>query len=231
MRGRCAARADFWETSRPDLDARLLQGITSIPIRMQKVRSTNYKSVGKNLLRGYVGTATNRISKGLRDDQRGPIVIAKNQISMSLLSRRRRRSTSCDPENYGRKGTLAASGQLTAAPPRSKRVGALFVAPQADFRIWLQHLLTLAARQALPTTFSSGDYVRTGGLMSYGADQIDSYRQAGVYAGRILKGEKPTDLPVMLPSKFEFTINLKTAKTLGLEIPPGVIAIADEVIE
>jgi putative ABC transport system substrate-binding protein len=105
------------------------------------------------------------------------------------------------------------------------------VAPQADFRIWLQHLLTLAARQALPTTFSSGDYVRTGGLMSYGTDQIDSYRQAGVYAGRILKGEKPTDLPVMLPSKFEFTINLKTAKTLGLETPPGVIAIADEVIE
>jgi hypothetical protein len=114
-------------------------------ISLQKVRSTNYKSVGKNLLRGYVGawrTATNRISKGLRDDERGPIVIAKNQISMSLLSRRRRRSTSCDPENYGTKGTLAASGQLTAAPPRSKRVGALFVAPQADFRIWL---LTLAA--------------------------------------------------------------------------------------
>src|SRR5215471_8458239 len=94
-------------------------------ISLQKVRSTNYKSVGKNLLRGYVGawrTATNRISKGLRDDERGPIVIAKNQISMSLLSRRRRRSRSCDPENYGRKGTLAASGQLTAAPPRSMAV-------------------------------------------------------------------------------------------------------------
>jgi putative ABC transport system substrate-binding protein len=112
-----------------------------------------------------------------------------------------------------------------------QRVGALFVAPQADFRVWLQHLLSLAARHALPTSFSSSDFVRAGGLMSYGPDQMDSYRQAGIYAGRILKGEKPADLPVVLPSKFEFVINRRTAAGLALAIPPTVLALADEVIE
>jgi len=112
-----------------------------------------------------------------------------------------------------------------------QRVGALFIAPQADFRIWLQHLLTLAARHVLPTSFSSSDLVRAGGLMSYGPDQMASYRQAGIYAGRILKGEKPADLPVMLASKFEFVVNLKTAKGLGVTIPPTLLALTNEVIE
>ena len=118
-----------------------------------------------------------------------------------------------------------------AAALIEQRVGALFVAPQADFRVWLQHLLTLAARHGLPTSFSSSDLVRAGGLMSYGPDQMDSYRQAGMYAGRILKGEKPADLPVMLASKFEFVINLKTAKGLGVAIPPTLLALTNEVIE
>jgi putative tryptophan/tyrosine transport system substrate-binding protein len=111
-----------------------------------------------------------------------------------------------------------------------QQVGALFVAPQADFRVWLSPLLTLAARHALPTSFSSSDLVRAGGLMSYGPDQMDSYRQAGIYAGRILKGEKPADLPVMIASKFEFVINRKAAAGLGLTIPPTLLALADEVI-
>src|SRR6478672_11768793 len=108
---------------------------------------------------------------------------------------------------------------------------ALFVAPQADFRLWRQQILALAERHALPTSFSNSDFVAAGGLMSYGPHQIDSYREAGIYTGRILKGEKPAELPVQVSTRFDFAINLKTAKALGLTIPPTMLALATEVIE
>jgi putative ABC transport system substrate-binding protein len=112
-----------------------------------------------------------------------------------------------------------------------QRVTALFIAPQADFRFWRHQILALAERHALATSFSNSDFVVAGGLMSYGPDQVDSYREAGKYTGRILKGEKPAGLPVLVSTKFDFAINLKTAKSLGLTVPPTMLALATAVIE
>jgi ABC-type uncharacterized transport system substrate-binding protein len=112
-----------------------------------------------------------------------------------------------------------------------ERAAALVVGTGALLTNQRKQIITLAARHALPTIYPFREFTADGGLMSYGNDVPDSFRQAGVYAGRILKGDKPADLPVMLSTKFEFVINLKTAKAMGIEIPPAVSARADEVIE
>jgi putative tryptophan/tyrosine transport system substrate-binding protein len=112
-----------------------------------------------------------------------------------------------------------------------ERPDALFVAPDGFLDSRRAQFATLAARERIPTAYTTRDAVAAGGLMSYGTDVPEMFRQVGVYTGRILKGAKPAELPVLQSTKFEFVINLKTARALGIEVPPGVLSIADEVIE
>jgi putative ABC transport system substrate-binding protein len=125
------------------------------------------------------------------------------------------------------------SGEIDAAfaTVARERPDALFVAPDAYFNSRGAQFATLSARERIPSAYSARELVAAGGLMSYGADLVDMSRQVGVYTGSILKGAKPGDLPVLQSTKFQFVINLQTARTLGIEVPSGVLSIADEVIE
>src|SRR4029077_8808022 len=112
-----------------------------------------------------------------------------------------------------------------------KRADALLVSPDTFFNNRRVQIVTLAVRHAVPVIYFDRELTEAGGVLSHGTSQTDQHRQAGIYVGRILKGEKPADLPVMRATKFEFVINLQAAKLLGLTVPATLLAIADEVIE
>jgi putative ABC transport system substrate-binding protein len=113
----------------------------------------------------------------------------------------------------------------------ARRIDALLVSPDNLFTVRAVQFATQAARHSVPAIYPSREFTEVGGLMSYGTNRVDQFRQVGIYVGRVLKGEKPADLPIMQPTKFELVINLKTAKALGLTIPETLLATADEVIQ
>jgi putative tryptophan/tyrosine transport system substrate-binding protein len=129
--------------------------------------------------------------------------------------------------------TASTADEIDAAfaTATQQRVGAILVTGDAFFYTRRNQLSDLAARYAIPASYDSREYAEAGGLMSYGDDRMETLRRAGVYVGRVLKGEKPADLPIQQPTRFQFVLNVKTAKALGIDVQPKLLALADEVIE
>jgi len=160
------------------------------------------------------------------------VLVNPNSPDAELLSREAQAAASA----IGRQVEVLLTGtnreiDAAFASLAQKRAEALLVTNSNLFAARAVQLVTLAVHHRIPAIYYTREFAQAGGLLSYGQNRFEQIRQVGVYAGRILKGEKPADLPVMQPVKFELVINLQTARTLGIEVPPTLLAIADEVIE
>ena len=155
----------------------------------------------------------------------------KNPISEAQLTELRQVARKLDRHLVVLNASTDSDFAAVSTAIEGGKVDALFVAADPFFDDRREQIVSLAARHGIPACYTRRDFVVDGGLLSYGPDAPDAFRQADVYAGRILKGEKPADLPVMEPIKFEMVTNLKTAKALGLNVPATLLARADEVIE
>jgi putative ABC transport system substrate-binding protein len=210
-------------------------GATSDPVKEGLVASLNRPGGNVTGVNFLVGEVVAKRMQLLRE-----VVPAAHRVALFV--------NPTDQENYEstiREAESAARGQellvQNVATRRDidaafadivrQRADALFVAPGSFFNTRRVQLVILAARHALPAIYATRAYPEAGGLISYGTDVLDAFRQVGLYADRILRGEKPGELPFQQPTKYEFILNLKTAKALGLELSPSLLAIADEVIE
>jgi putative ABC transport system substrate-binding protein len=210
-------------------------GATSDPVKEGLVASLNRPGGNVTGINFLVGEVVAKRMQLLRE-----VVPAARRVALFV--------NPTDQENYDstiREAESAARGQellvhnvatrqdidAAFADIVRQRADALFVAPGSFFNTRRVQLVILAARHSLPAIYATRAYPEAGGLISYGTDVLDAFRQVGLYAARILKGTKPADLPVLQLTKVELVINLNTARALGLEMPAGVLALADEVIE
>ena len=161
----------------------------------------------------------------------GVLVNPSNPVSASIIAEAQQAASGISHPVEVLTATSNGDIDVAFAGLAQRRIDALVIAPDTLFTNRISQLATLATYHRVPASFWTREYPQVGGLMSYGANVTDRDRQAGIYVGRILKGEKPADLLVMRPTKLELIINLHTARTLGLTVPPSLLAIADEVIE
>jgi putative ABC transport system substrate-binding protein len=206
------------------------------PVRLGLVGSLNRPGGNVTGVFFYSGSLESKQLGLLREVAPKAAVIGMLVNPASQVSEREERETQAAARALGQQlHVLKASSERDIdnafATLIQYQIGALLIGANALFSGQRDQLVALAARHAMPTLHYSREFVEAGGLMSYGSSIRDAYRQVGVYVGRILKGEKPADLPIIQSSKFDLVINLKTAKTLGLTVPFGLLNAADEVIE
>jgi len=189
---------------------------------------TGLTDIANDLLAKLLGLMHELVPQAVRF---GVLVNPSNPVSASIIAEAQQAASVISHPVEVLTATSNGDIDVAFAGLAQRRIDALVIAPDTLFTNRVSQLATLAAYHRVPASFWTREYPQVGGLMSYGANVTDRDRQAGIYVGRILKGEKPSDLPVMRPTKLELIINLHTARTLGLTVPPTLLAIADEVIE